>query len=147
MNWHGLMLLAQSDRFSDLGGRFQESGSDLTWNHLLLGGMILGAALGIWAIRNTWGCWTVMDDEATVACFESCADCTTWIGPADDCFSGWQWSTISLLQPSCFSNPRNSIRNNLSRHWYPSPVKSRSCVDGCLTTTPSRVVPWLRYAC
>ncbi len=50
MNWLSLTLLAQSDRFSDLGGRFQESGSDLTWNHLLLGGVIVAAVLGVWAI-------------------------------------------------------------------------------------------------
>ncbi len=56
MNWHGLILLAQSDRFSDLGGRFQEGGTDLTRRDVVvMAAAIVGISLGMWALARFLG--------------------------------------------------------------------------------------------
>jgi hypothetical protein len=53
--WHSLTLLAQSDRFSDLGARFQQSGHAPTWLPLLLAGLTVAAAIAIWFVARYVG--------------------------------------------------------------------------------------------
>ena len=55
MSWHNLTLLAQSDRFSDLGARFQQSEQALTWLPLLLAGLTVAAAIAIWFVARYLG--------------------------------------------------------------------------------------------
>ena len=57
MNWLSMTLIAQSDRFSDLGSRFQDSGQDPTWSHLVLGGGIVATAIGIFFVAHYLGFW------------------------------------------------------------------------------------------
>ena len=55
MKWLSPTLLAQSDRFSDLGGRFQDAGNDPTGSHLLLGGVVILAAVGVYVVARYLG--------------------------------------------------------------------------------------------
>ena len=53
--WHSLILLAQSDRFSDLGARFQQSGPVPTWMPLLLAGLTVAATIALWFVARYLG--------------------------------------------------------------------------------------------